>query len=815
MPAGRSDLPNTRKAAVGAVECAGRGNGSECLRSTEGSTFAFQAHRLSGTSDIVESCPNYRTHRAGPRRGCALGSAAMACAAASVRVAGLSQRCRLRGRARPRNRAPRRWTRASIEVDGEPSVTIDDDTSEGAPDSAEATSSAEDSAGVFVTSGRFNASPRALWRALTEYESLQNASGAIGRCRRLWISSRVGRACLRLQSRDAAYLWGSMRADATVEIQEDLTRGEIRYKVVAGSSAPDIGDAATESVSSKPFANEFDVSGTWRLRPVKGASYLCDVELETRIAPRRYPVSVAALRKWTELQLADTVKGAVKRAIEIDQIRLRAPRFLPALETSFGNSGPADRGGVGGEGAAAAGGPAKEQPLAPSGYLGLSDVPLAAVLGEEAGNGAETSPSGEASSASAEKRDADSASSRRGVADRWFADGDANLIEPGSSEVHMRRFDSDSAFHRRAIGAVRVEAPPSAVYAILTDYESYPDFIPDLAFLELVRAPRTNRVARAAGHARARAMAAFARTALYHCLEDAVTFDLTRRDDLLEVRFRVVDAFAGAAEAPGDRITQGKWLVLPCPNAPDATILKFAVEGRAPRRTATRAKGFWRNYASSRYWDASPDDGAPLSERAVFDGVLRMLLFTREHSERVFAAASESGGAKGLENEEEDKREEFFAAARLAPSAPVLSRLSGDDPMKRIEAQLRELGYGGDRPSMPRRIELRARGAQALEREIVNAGGFAAVAAKLGWTKNLRKPRGYWNEIANVEREVRLCIAERGLESGVMPSRPQLEELGRFDIARALEKHGGAAGIARKIGLKEPRYRARKAKAKR
>jgi hypothetical protein len=49
-----------------------------------------------------------------------------------------------------------------------------------------------------------------------------------------------------------------------------------------------------------------------------------------------------------------------------------------------------------------------------------------------------------------------------------------------------------------------------------------------------------------------------------------------------------------------------------------------------------------------------------------------------------------------------------------------------------------------------------------------------------------------------------------------MPSRPQLEELGRFDIARALEKHGGAAGIARKIGLEEPRYRARKAtKAKR
>ena len=171
----------------------------------------------------------------------------MSCAAATVRITGPSPGCRLRGRARPRSRAPRRWTRASIEADGEPSVTIEDDASERAQDSAEASSSAEDSAGVFVSSGRFNASPKALWRALTEYESLQNASGSIGRCRRMWISSRVGRACLRLQSRDSAYLWGSMHADATVEIQEDPARGEIRYKVVAGSSASDIGDAATES----------------------------------------------------------------------------------------------------------------------------------------------------------------------------------------------------------------------------------------------------------------------------------------------------------------------------------------------------------------------------------------------------------------------------------------------------------------------------------------------------------------------------------------------------------------------------------------
>ena len=389
----------------------------------------------------------------------------------------------------------------------------------------------------------------------------------------------------------------------------------------------------------------------------------------------------------------------------------------------------------------------------------------------------------------------------------------------------MRRFDSDSAFHRRAIGAVRVEAPPSAVYGILTDYESYPDFLPDLAFLELVRVPRAQRACGARGAPRARAVCAFARAALYHSLEDAVTFDLTRRDDRREVRFRVVDALAGASRgrpATASRRASG-W----CSRARRRRTPPSEVRRGGPRaaRRATRAKGFWQtaSVGLSRWpWDASPDAGAPLSERAVFDGVLRMLLSVREHSETEASRVREDARAIGTFSENvadgENENERFPSAARLAPSAASaasLRRLSDADPMLRIEAQLRELGYGGDFPSMPRRVELRARGALALEREIVDAGGFAAVAAKLGRIKNLRKPRGYWNEIANVEREVRRCVAERGLEPGVMPSRPQLEELGRFDIARALEKHGGAAGIARKIGLEEPRYRSRKAKAKR
>jgi hypothetical protein len=47
-----------------------------------------------------------------------------------------------------------------------------------------------------------------------------------------------------------------------------------------------------------------------------------------------------------------------------------------------------------------------------------------------------------------------------------------------------------------------------------------------------------------------------------------------------------------------------------------------------------------------------------------------------------------------------------------------------------------------------------------------------------------------------------------------MPSRPMFEEKGRFDIARAVSKSGGAGAIAPKLGLREPKRRNSKASKK-
>jgi hypothetical protein len=90
--------------------------------------------------------------------------------------------------------------------------------------------------------GRFNASPKSVYRALTEYDGVQHMSHSIVSCKRMWISSRVGRTVLRLQSRDRNLLWGTMVGDIIVEVEEDLQKGEISFR------AENVGDRAAFAV---------------------------------------------------------------------------------------------------------------------------------------------------------------------------------------------------------------------------------------------------------------------------------------------------------------------------------------------------------------------------------------------------------------------------------------------------------------------------------------------------------------------------------------------------------------------------------------
>jgi hypothetical protein len=431
------------------------------------------------------------------------------------------------------------------------------------------------------------------------------------------------------------------------------------------------------------------------------------------------------------------------------------------------------------------------------------------------------------------------------AADRWFVDDDESLTRPGASEVHMRRFDTETTLHRRALGAVRIEASPDVVYQALTDFERHPNFIPHLARTERIDLPFSQR----SRPGRVRLRHVFLKCQLYHFLEVGVTLDVVQKDDKGEVQFQILDT-----GSEGETL-QGKWLVVPCPAynqdekdastisgvggvdsetgvvgrnmdggrrnersaepasesntasglSKQATILKFAIEGRSLRRPPSRnpRQGFWLSADSVAAAELRDGGGeGPLPEGAVFEEIVLMLRSTREYMEeeqqqRAVSTASSGAGHDGV-----------FQSVSDSEGGMRSYDLDLD---RSLRGKLLALGFGAD-GLMPRRAELRALedGVQ-LEQAVVDAGGFEAVARRLGLRlMGDRKPRGYWNDVLNVQREVLSFIDANDLETGVMPSRTQLEELGRKDIAKSLAKHGGAVGTAKKIGLVFRRYRPRK-----
>jgi ribosomal protein L13E len=73
------------------------------------------------------------------------------------------------------------------------------------------------------------------------------------------------------------------------------------------------------------------------------------------------------------------------------------------------------------------------------------------------------------------------------------------------------------------------------------------------------------------------------------------------------------------------------------------------------------------------------------------------------------------------------------------------------------------------------------------------------------------KPPGYWNDFANLERELLAFVAEHG-KAGVMPTHTMLLSAGRGDLSHAMHQHGGIMAVAQRLGLvydsrcKPPRY---------
>ncbi len=116
-----------------------------------------------------------------------------------------------------------------------------------------------------------------------------------------------------------------------------------------------------------------------------------------------------------------------------------------------------------------------------------------------------------------------------------------------------------------------------------------------------------------------------------------------------------------------------------------------------------------------------------------------------------------------------------------------------------VLALVRERGTPG---VMPTAAQLREWGEGALLDVLSRKHGeFSVVAQRLGYVLlDTTREDGYWNDLANVERELREYIRFHGTE-GVMPTYTELQRAHLSGLCAGIKQHGTFASLAEQFGL--------------
>jgi hypothetical protein len=63
----------------------------------------------------------------------------------------------------------------------------------------------------------------------------------------------------------------------------------------------------------------------------------------------------------------------------------------------------------------------------------------------------------------------------------------------------------------------------------------------------------------------------------------------------------------------------------------------------------------------------------------------------------------------------------------------------------------------------------------------------------MGWPRPFLRRRsvGYWNDLGNIKIELDEFAEDQAIPAGVVPSKQVLQKLGRYDLAKGIEKAGG------------------------
>ncbi|CAN6866110.1 unnamed protein product, partial [Brassica oleracea] len=340
-------------------------------------------------------------------------------------------------------------------------------------------------------------------------------------------------------------------------------------------------------------------------------------------------------------------------------------------------------------------------------------------------------------------------------------------------EVHLRRFDGlleNGGVHRCAVASITVKAPVCEVWKVLTAYESLPEIVPNLAISKILS--RENN--------KLRILQEGCKGLLYMVLHARAVLDLHETREQ-EIRFEQVEGDFDSLE--------GKWIFEQLGN--HHTLLKYTVESKMRRDTFL---------------------SEAIMEEVIYEDLPSNLCAIRDYIEKRGEKSSETCKVETCHVSEETcyssrdtSTETVKDSNDCADQTKQRARIPGlqrDIEVLKSEI-LKFISEHGQEGFMPMRKQLRSHGRVDIEKAITRMGGFRRIAVmmNLSLAYKYRKPKGYWDNLENLQEEIGKFQQSWGMDPSFMPSRKTFERAGRYDIARALEKWGGLHEVSRLLAL--------------
>ncbi|KAF8411776.1 hypothetical protein HHK36_004335 [Tetracentron sinense] len=342
-------------------------------------------------------------------------------------------------------------------------------------------------------------------------------------------------------------------------------------------------------------------------------------------------------------------------------------------------------------------------------------------------------------------------------------------------EVHLRRFDGlleNGGVHRCVVASITVKAPVREVWNVLTSYETLPEIVPNLVISKILLRENNKVRILQGGLGKKLFLLILAKGVILSCNglerereeeEEEGEGDLLEEDFCLEIK--------GSMDS----------------------VSSYTV------RLLMRKESIWIQRILSRVrrlimdWSSSSSMGQEQLWKRYNDLIssLAKLQNYRLHN-----------GTDSDHNKSTEQVSDFNSPIQLRqrPRVPGLQR-----DIEVLKSELMTfISEHGQEGFMPMRKQLRLHGRMDIEKAITRMGGFRKIASlmNLALAYKHRKPKGYWDNLENLQEEISRFQRSWGMDLTFMPSRKSFERAGRYDIARALEKWGGLHEVSRLLSLK-------------